>query len=59
MNDIYSPSTEATWENDNADLRHDRNNNNNDNNNDDNNVGHGCRHETAEKEVKEKKDKER
>lgn len=29
MNDIYSSSTEATWENDNADLRHDRNNNSN------------------------------
>lgn len=31
MNDIYSSSTEATWENDNADLRHDRNNNSNGN----------------------------
>lgn len=34
MNDIYSSSTEPTWENDNANLRHDRNNNGNNNNSD-------------------------
>lgn len=53
MNDIYSSSTEATWENDNADLRHDRNNNSN------GNTERGMAAKKMEKKDEEKGERER